>query len=590
MRRLRRVAVVVATAAVLLLAPARPASAHATLSGSDPANGASLSRVPAVAVLRFTENLVGAASEAQLVDGAGRPVAGARLAAGSSAELRVRLPRLVAGSYALAWRVSGTSDGHPTEGVLVFTVERSAVQATSTAAQGPPAGGPFDTVLRWLRMVLLAGLLGGLAMAGPVLAPAAIGDRDRLLATMARGLRRRALAIAAACAGGAAVVGLVDLAARGPGTLRLAQVAVFVALVPVLLALLRRGTRPAAVGYPLPALWWVAAAFGGAACVIEAAGAAHAADRPIVALAMASAHVLTGCAVLGLLGIPAAVLWSRGATGARHAALVRSLRRPLLRLAVVGAALAIATGLYGAGRELRSVDQLVHTERGRLLLVQAGLVLGGGWLAISGMARLVGRRGTVTPRSPSRRVLAAGLACGLALLACGVVAEPAGGDATTGTVAASPVIRDGRLDDLVVSVSVVPNRPGPNGFTVQVASSRRPAPAPIERVALTYRGTAGTIELPLSALGSGRFFGTGTLGPAGAVQLVTVVRRSGADVSVPVEWPAVSGPALSGPAAAVGAAGLALLLDTSGWVVFGLATVLGAWWLVLSRRRWRVEI
>jgi methionine-rich copper-binding protein CopC len=121
-RSLSRAAVVVAAAAALLLAPARPAAAHAVLSGSDPVNGASLSRVPAVVVLRFTENLVAGASSAQLVDGAGRPVAGAHLVAGSGRELTVRLPRLAAGSYAVVWRVSGVGDGHPTEGVLVFTV------------------------------------------------------------------------------------------------------------------------------------------------------------------------------------------------------------------------------------------------------------------------------------------------------------------------------------------------------------------------------------------------------------------------------------------------------------------------------------
>ena len=585
MRTLRRAAVVLAAAAVLLLAPARPASAHAALAGSDPVNGASLSRVPAAVVLRFTENLVAATSSARLVDGAGRPVAGARVDAGSARELRVRLPRLTAGSYALAWRVAGTSDGHPTEGVLVFTVDRSAVQATPAAAQRPPAGGLLDTVLRWLRMVLLGGLLGGLAMAGPVLAPAATGDAERLLATMARGLRRRALAIAAACAGCAAVVAL----AVWPWTaLRAVEVAVLAAVVPVLLAVRRTAARPATVGYPSPWWWWTAAASGGAACVIEAT-AAGAGDRAVVALAMASAHLLAGCVVLGLFGILAVVLWPRGITGARQAALVRSIRRPLVRLAVVSAALAIATGLYGAGRELHSVDQLLHTGRGQLLLVQAGLVLGGGWLAGSGLARLTGRGGTATVRSPSRRVLAAGLACGLVLLASGAVAQSAVADGTSASAAASPVIRDGRLDDLLVSVSVVPNRPGPNGFTVQVASSRRPAPAPVDAVALTYQGAAGTVEVPLASVGSGRFFGTGTLGPAGVARLVTVLRRSGADLSVPVEWPAVPGPALTGPVAA-GAAGLGVLLDASAWGLFGLATALGVWWLVLSRRRWWVDV
>jgi copper transport protein len=590
-RSLARAAVVLAAAAVLLLAPARPATAHAVLAGSDPVNGASLSRVPAAVVLRFSEKLAATASSARLVDGAGQPVAGARIAAGSDRELTIRLPRLAAGSYAVVWRASGVSDGHSTDGVLVFTVEGSAVQGAASLAGegGPPAGGPLDTVLRWLRMVLLTGLLGGLAMAGPVLAPASAGSPDRLLATMARRIRDRVLAVGAVCAGGAAAVALADLAARPSDTLLLSQVAVFVAAVPVLLALRRAVARAAPVGYPSPIGWWAAAALAGGACLLEAAGVdpAKVADHRVLAVAAASAHVLAGCLVLGLVGVLVALLWPAGLAGARRAAVIRSFRRPLVRLAVVGAALATATGLYGAGREVDSVDGLLHTARGQLLLVQAGLVLAGGWLALSGVARLSGRGSRAAPgRSPSRRLLAAGLACGLALLSSGVLADSAGAGQPVRAAAAPPVIRDGRLDDLVVSVSVVPNRPGFNGFTVQVASSRRPAPAPIERVALTYPGGTGPVAVPLAAVGPGRFFGTGTLGPDGVARLVTVVRRAGAEVSIPVEWP---GPAQPGPAPP-GAGGLAGLLAVPVWALLGLAVGLGAWWLVLSRHRWRVDV
>jgi copper transport protein len=583
-----RATVILAAAVALLLAPAGPAGAHAVLAGSDPANGASLARVPAAVVLRFSENLAPAASSAQLMDGAGRPVAGAHLVAGSGRQLTVRLPRLAAGSYAVVWRVSGVSDGHASDGVLVFTVQRSAVQAAAPPGEGgSPPGGPLDTVLRWLRMVLLAGLLGALAMSGPVLAPAASGSPDRLLATLARAIRHRVLATAAACAGGAAVVALTDLAVRRFDALLLCQIAVFLGAVPVLLALRRAVARAAPAGYPSPLGWWAAGALAGGACVLEAAGvdAANQAGNRFLAVVAASAHLLAGCLVLGLVGILAALLWPAGLTGARRAAVLRSVRRRLVRLAVVGAALATATGLYGVDRGVDSLDRLLYTGRGQLLLVQAGLVLAGGWLALWGVARLSGRGSRATRRrSPSRRLLAAGVACGLALLASGVVADSAAGEPTR-VATAPPVIRDGRLDDLVVSVSVVPNLPGFNGFTVQVASSRRPAPAPIERVALTYPGGSGPVAVQLGAVGPGRFFGTGTLGPAGAGRLVTVVRRAGAEVSIPIDWP---GPALPGPAPAGG--GLGGVLDVTAWVLLGLAVWLGAWWLLLSRHRWRVEV
>src|SRR5205807_1682399 len=53
-----------------------------------------------------------------------------------------------------------------------------------------------------------------------------------------------------------------------------------------------------------------------------------------------------------------------------------------------------------------------------------------------------------------------------------------------GAPAAAPPVRSGTVADLIVSVSVTPNRPGVNGFTVRAASNRRPAPAPIDDVAL----------------------------------------------------------------------------------------------------------
>ena len=42
----------------------------------------------------------------------------------------------------------------------------------------------------------------------------------------------------------------------------------------------------------------------------------------------------------------------------------------------------------------------------------------------------------------------------------------------------------GAVADLVVSVSVNPNRPGPTAFVVRVTSSRRPPPAPVTGVRL----------------------------------------------------------------------------------------------------------
>ncbi|MEV8631726.1 copper resistance CopC family protein [Streptosporangium sp. NPDC051023] len=88
------------------------------------------------------------------------------------------------------------------------------------------------------------------------------------------------------------------------------------------------------------------------------------------------------------------------------------------------------------------------------------------------------------------------------------------------------------MHDLVVAVSVTPNRPGVNGFTVTAASSRRPPPAPIDAVVLESPA-GGT---PLRQLEPGRYVGTGELGAAASTRLTVVVLRGGKRFEVPIAW------------------------------------------------------
>ena len=575
-----RVAVAVAAVAVAVLIPAQPAAAHAVLVSSDPVNGSSLSRAPAVVQLRFSEDLMPTGSTARLVDAGGTTVPGARVAADSSRhrDLTLRMPTLAAGSYAVVWQVSGASDGHPTSGILVFTVDRAAAPPAR-----PAGGGPVDALLRWLRLVLLSGLVGGLAMAGLVVAPAAAGDPGRLLASMARRVRRLTLGIGTVSAGAAVALMIVGFVSYSPTAWRLGQVAVCAAAAPVLLRL-RRGLLLARSGtYPLRGLWIVATGLAGAALLPEALTVDAIDGRPLT-IAASYLQMLAGCLVVGLVGVLVALLWRPGRAGAQRAAVIRSCRRPLVRWTVVGAALATAAGLYAAGREVDSPNQLPHTVAGTMLLLEGALALIGSALGLAGAVRLYGRRRLpmVAGRVPSRLQLAAGLACVLALLGTGVAADAAAA-AGTSRVAASPSIRDGRSDDLMVSVSVVPNRPGPNGFTVEVASSRRPAPAAVQEVALSYPD-AGSAAVQLADVGEGRFFGTATLGPATFVPLLVTVRRGGAEVSVPIVWsvPVTATPARTGR--------LARLVSLPVTVLLIGVMVAAAWWSLLSRRRWRVDV
>ena len=114
---IRRAITLVAAACVLLmLLPATPASAHAFLSESNPADGASLTTAPDVLRLAFSESVVIAATHIDLVDAEGKryPVSNIRLVGarcgrvdrgsrpdrGDVAEAAAqRVPRLVANAF-----------------------------------------------------------------------------------------------------------------------------------------------------------------------------------------------------------------------------------------------------------------------------------------------------------------------------------------------------------------------------------------------------------------------------------------------------------------------------------------------------------
>jgi hypothetical protein len=141
--------------------------------------------------------------------------------------------------------------------------------------------------------------------------------------------------------------------------------------------------------------------------------------------------------------------------------------------------------------------------------------------------------------------------------------------------AAEPAARtvSGSASDLVVTVGVSPDRPGRNGVTILVASSRRPPPAPVDGVTVT-RDTA---PVPVDRVEPGRFTGSVTVGAPGPVRLTVVVHRASGDVAVPVEWavPEAAPSAPSPPARPV--------TDLVVLVALAVLVPAGAAWLVVTR-------
>jgi copper transport protein len=135
--------------------------------------------------------------------------------------------------------------------------------------------------------------------------------------------------------------------------------------------------------------------------------------------------------------------------------------------------------------------------------------------------------------------------------------------------------RSGSVADLVVTVSATPNQPGVNWFTVLAESSRRPAPAAVDRIDLRF----GDQLVPLQQLTATRYFATYQAESPGALRVVAVVHRARRQYAVPLDWQVA-------PAAAPVASGrrLAPYVDGAALALLELAVAACAWWLLRTAR------
>lgn len=119
-----------------------PAQAHASLTGSSPAQGASLTRAPTKVVLRYDENI----REPSVVivngpDGTRVDRGGTRVVDNTATvNVSVRLQ----GTYAVAYRVI-SADGHPVSSTVRFSFHGRGAPTSATVVD-PPA--PRDSTAR----------------------------------------------------------------------------------------------------------------------------------------------------------------------------------------------------------------------------------------------------------------------------------------------------------------------------------------------------------------------------------------------------------------------------------------------------------
>ena len=341
------------------------------------------------------------------------------------------------------------------------------------------------------------------------------------------------------------------------------------------------------------------------ALVITQALNSHAAAfnelSPVRVLADALHLLAAGLWVGGLLALMVAVT-----PLLRHSEADRALAWSILRrfggLATASLATLLITGLFMTGQQIASLDALLTTLYGQALLLKIGLALGVALIGLLNAAALHRRVATMLRRILRRPIAEWRLERTLLLECVGAMlilllaallsaTQPARGPAFEPPVdeRAPPTIAT-QADDLMISLSIKPNRPGQNFLSLGVFNTRRPVPAPIDHVAVQLqepdeRG-AHTI-LTADPLGAGRYQIAGdTIDAAGDWRIMVRVSRPGLpETRVTIPW--LVAPAtqpIQRRSVLISNQSLAPVLTLAAlFVAFGLAGVSVALWL--RRRR-----
>lgn len=580
-RHVRTVLAVIIT--VLVAAPVhRMALAHAVLVRSEPAANAVLAESPQEVRLWFSEVISPEFSTVRLLDAGGQPIELVAIRVDSATKDLITLspPALPEGVYSVNWWVLSETDGHLTEGFIVFRIgggESAALPTPTLQEVTPPLP---EVLLRWLNFAALAVLIGALAIAHLVLGP-----RENMspVEGMRRIARQRALRWAVGCGVLALVVGcglliwqinlLVADLPEGPslhqraawlllsrtrwGLLWLARQAILLMLTGTVLLLSRLARQGK---HQVGRVFWAAGVLSLALMAVQAMMGHAAAVTPDTTLAVAAdtIHLLAASLWMGgLLTLAVSLLPLLRHEKENSAVWVRATWGPFSRFAALGAGMLVASGLYNTARQVASLDALISTLYGQTLLIKVGLMLAAGVCGLLNAVllhpALIAPLGCLLRRPigwvplPIRRLpalVAVEAMLGLlAMLAVGHITAlpPARGPQFAPLPDEIPTSLSQSVDDLLVTFSAQPNQPGQNLFTVRAVSTRRPPPAEIIRVIVRFIyldreiGRATADAEPAEA-GIYRLSGD-YLSLAGRWQIEVVVRRGGLpDSTARFDW------------------------------------------------------
>nr|WP_202458407.1 copper resistance protein CopC [Streptomyces sp. SID5464] len=431
-------------AACALLAGAGPASAHAAVTGSDPAQGAVVDKAPARISLTFSEQVALSDDSLRVLDPEGKRVDAGEPSGVSGTTYAVRLHSgLPDGTYTVAYQVV-SADSHPVAGAYTFSI--GAPSKTSVSVSGQSTD---DGVVGWLygfgRYVSYAGFI---VMAGGAAFVLACWPRGSGVRPVQRFVVSGWLALTAATlallllrgsfTGSGKVADVFDLSLLGQvlqtktgaalvsRLLLLAAAALFIA---VLFGAYDKREDPQEKRDLTFGL-----AIGG---VVVAAGLAaswamseHASVglQAGIAMPVDVLHLLAVAAWLGGLGALLIALYRAPADAPVDATAVRRFSRVAFGSVVA----LIATGTYQSWRQLGSWSAFTDTRYGQLLLAKIALVavlVGVAWIS----RRWTGRLAEAVPASAEREKARVGAGADASGDAAGPAEPAVTGNDETGT-------------------------------------------------------------------------------------------------------------------------------------------------------------
>jgi copper transport protein len=245
---------------------------------------------------------------------------------------------------------------------------------------------------------------------------------------------------------------------------------------------------------------WLLAVLAGAAVLCQSFSShAAALERPATPLLVDALHlIVAGLWIGGLAALAVGLLplLLRDRTGFND--VVRRIWGPFSRLAAVSVGLLFASGLYSTAHEVISADALLLSPYGKLLSSKVALVLLAGLVGLlnstllhpqlaAPLRRVLHKPAGWTAVSMQRFPLLVLLEVSLGLVIVGLVGfltsqPPAENIAYALSPDDQPADVFQLVNDLFVTLTIKPNRPGTNVILINVANTRRPPPAEILRV------------------------------------------------------------------------------------------------------------